>query len=319
MNARGAVRPLNLSLRHLRAVRDVAAHGSFTAAALNLAMTQPGVSRLVAQVERDLGVPLFLRSTRSVVLTGPGRELAEAVGRFLDDLDAQVAHARGIGGQVRGRLVISCLLSLTHHLVPDALAAYRREHPGVEIHMREGLGSEVYEDVRSGIADFGLGNATGLGPEIVAEDVVREACLVVLPAGHRLAARPAVTLAELAEEPLVSLPLGSGLRRLIDGTAAAQGITLSHMTVVEQFGSLFDFVAAGLGLAIAPPTALPPRLPRTLQARPIVSPAIVREIGILRLRARPLPPAAQGFLGMFRPRFAQSGKARRRGGAAARA
>lgn len=299
-------RPLNLSVKHLRAVRDVAALGSFTAAAVNLAMTQPGVSRLVAQVERDLGIPLFLRSTRTVTLTGPGRDFIEAAGRFLDDLDSQVAHARGLGGQLRGRLVISSLLSLTHHLVPGALAAYRRDHPGVEVHMREGLGSEVYEDVRSGIADFGLGNATGLGPEIVAEGVVREACLVVLPSGHALAGQASITLRDLAREPLVSLPVGSGLRRLVDGVAAAHGLVLSHMTVVEQFGSLLDFVAAGLGLAIVPPTALPPRLPRTLKARPVVEPPIVREIGILRLRTRPLSPAANGFLDVFRPRFAHA-------------
>lgn len=314
MNSRSNLpaRPLNLSLKHLRAARDVAALGSFTAAAVNLAMTQPGVSRLVAQVERDLGVPLFLRSTRNVVLTGPGREFIEAVGRFLDDLDGQVANIRGSGGQLRGRLVMSCLLSLTHHLVPGALAAFREGHPSVEVHVREGLGSEVYEDVRSGVADFGLGNATGLGQEIVAEGVVREACLVVLPAAHPLAGQASIGLRELAREPLVSLPVGSGLRRLVDGTAAAQGVTLSHMTVVEQFGSLFDFVAAGLGVAIVPPMALPPRLPRNLRARPIVAPAIVREIGILRLRTRPLSPAASGFLDMFRPRFVHAAEKRHR-------
>lgn len=314
MNARrpGVSRSLNLSLKHLRAVRDVAAFGSFTAAAANLGMTQPGVSRLVSQVERDLGVSVFLRSTRNVVLTSTGRDFVHAIGRFLEDLDAQVENARSLGGHLRGRLVISCLLSLTHHMVPDALLAYRRDNPGVEVHMREGLGAEVYEDVRSGIADFGLGNAVGLADDIVAEDVVLESCVAVLPADHPLAAKRELTLQDFEREPLVSLPLASGLRRLIDGTAAMHGITLNHMTVVEQFGSLFDFVAAGLGLGIVPPSALPTRLRGNLRVKLIASPSIVRRIGILRLRTRGLTPAAQAFLEVFRPRFVRASQRRSR-------
>ena len=310
--ARGSVsRSLNLSLKHLRAVREVAEFGSFTAAAAHLGMTQPGVSRLVGQVERDLGLSIFLRSTRSVAMTAPGRELVQAIGPLLDALDAQVAAARSLGGNLRGRLVISCLLSLTHHLVPAALLAYRREHPGVEVHLREGLGAEVLEDVRSGLADFGIGNAVGLADDILAEDVVHEACVAVLPADHPLAGRRELSLSDFAGEPLVSLPLASGLRRLIDATALQHGIALNHMTVVEQFGSLFDFVAAGLGVSIVPPTALPARLRQSLRVKRIATPAIVRRIGILRLRHRALTPAAQGFLDTFRPRFAQAGGKRR--------
>lgn len=298
-------RGLNLSIKHLRALRAVATYGSFTAAASALTMTQPGVSRLVSQVERDLGIALFLRSTRRVALTSAGSGFVEPIGRFLDDLDAQVALARGVGGPLRGRLVISSLLSLTHHMVPDALLTYRQENPGVEVHLREGLGADVYEDVRSGLADFGLGNATALPSEIVAEAVVEEACLALLPAKHALVRMRSVPLIAFAGEPLVSLPLASGLRRLIDAAAGAHGVTLNHMTVVEQFGSMFDFVAAGLGLAIVPPSALPRRLRAGLAVRPITDPAVVRSIGILHLRNRGLTPAADAFLHVLRPRLAR--------------
>lgn len=299
-------RRLDLSLKHLRAVRDVAEFGSFTAAAANLGMTQPGVSRLVAQVERDLGLPLFLRSTRTVVMTPAGRDFVATVGRLLEELDAHVASARSMGGHRRGRLVISCLLSVTHHMLREALLTFRAENPEVEVQLLEGMGAEVYEDVRSGIADFGIGNAVGLSEDMVAEEVVEEACLGVLPAGHPLAGKPELSLHDFAREPLVSLPLASGLRRLIDGTAAMHGVRLNHMTIVEQFGSLFDVVAAGLGISIVPPSALPATLPDGLRARPIVSPAIVRRIGILRLRSRGLTPPAQAFLEIFRPRFGRA-------------
>src|ERR1700760_4563096 len=129
---RGA-RNFEVSLRHLRAVNSVALYGSFTAAAADLGMTQSAVSRLVLQLEKQLGVSLFLRSTRNVVLTAPGREFTASSRRLIDDLNMQVENARALEGQVRGRLIISCLLSLTHQVVPDAVLRYRKAHPGVEV------------------------------------------------------------------------------------------------------------------------------------------------------------------------------------------
>jgi LysR family transcriptional regulator, carnitine catabolism transcriptional activator len=314
MSARYAssTRSLNLSLKHLRAVREVAELASFTAAADKLAMTQPGVSRLVAQVERDLGLALFERSTRNVVLTPAGREFAHSVGGFLDELDDHIESVRAHGRELRGRVVISSLQSLTQHLVPSVMLDYRRENPAVEVHVREGLGAEVYEDVRSGLADFGIGNAVGLSEDLVGEGVFKEACLAVLPAAHPLVTHRAVRLADLAGHPFVSLPHASGLRRLIDGTAAMEGVSLNHMVVVEQFRSLFDFIAAGLGVGIVPPSALPPRLRTSLRVRPIAPPGIVRQIGILRRRDRGLTPAAAAFLQTLRPPFARAGRRPRR-------
>src|SRR5882757_3000882 len=296
-------RGFDVSIKHIRAASSVAVYGSFTAAAADLGMTQSAVSRLVLQLERQLGVSLFLRSTRNVILTAPGREFTASTQRLLADLAAQVDNARALGGQIRGRLIISCLLSLTHHVVPEAVLKYRKAHPGVEIHLREGLGSEVYEDVRSGLADFGVGNVTALGEEVVSDDGVQESCFAILPSRHPLRAKATLSLRELRNEPFVSLPTGSGLRQQIDSVATANGIVLKHSTVVEQFGTLFDFVAADVGISIVPASALPPRAPRGVVVKKLVSPPLVRRIGILRLKNRPLTPAATGFLDIFRPLF----------------
>jgi LysR family carnitine catabolism transcriptional activator len=93
------------------------------------------------------------------------------------------------------------------------------------------------------------------------------------------------------------------LRRQIDGIAAANGLILKHTTVVEQFGTLFDFVAAAVGVAIVPASALPKDRQYKVVIRRFSSPAFVRQIGLLRLRNRPLTPAATGFLDIFRPLF----------------
>jgi LysR family transcriptional regulator, carnitine catabolism transcriptional activator len=293
----------DVAIKHIRAVNSVALYGSFTAAAADLGMTQSAVSRLVLQLEKQLGVSLFLRSTRNVVLTAPGREFTASTRRFIDDLNIQVENARALGGQIRGRLIVSCQLSITHHVVPDAVLRYRKAHPGVEVHIREGLGSEVHEDVRSGLADFGIGNTSGLNQEIVADQIVQESCFAVLPSKHRLRNKGTITLKDLQNEEFVSLPTGAGLRRQIDGVATANGLVLKHMTVVEQFGTLFDFVAADVGVAIVPASALPRRHQYGVLVKKLVSPSLVRSIGILRLKNRALTPAATGFLDIFQPLF----------------
>jgi LysR family carnitine catabolism transcriptional activator len=293
----------DVAIKHIRAANSVALYGSFTAAAADLGITQSAVSRLVLQLERQLGVSLFLRSTRNVVLTAPGREFTASTRRFIEDLNIQVENARAVGGQIRGRLIISCLLSITHHVVPDAVLKYRKAHPGVEVHLLEGLGTAVHEDVRSGLADFGVGNVTGLNQEVVADEIVREACFAVLPSKHRLRNSKSVTLKDLEDEEFVSLPTTAGLRRQIDGIAATSGVALKHMTVVGQFGTLFDFVAADVGVAIVPASALPRRRQYDVVVKRLVSPSIVRSVGILRLRNRALTPAASGFLDIFRPLF----------------
>ena len=282
-------RGFDVAIKHIRAVNSVALYGSFTAAAADLGMTQSAVSRLVLQLEKQLGVSLFLRSTRNVVLTAPGREFTASTKRFIEDLNIQVENARALGEQIRGRLIISCLLSITHHVVPDAVLKYRKAHPGVEVHLREGLGSEVHEDVRSGLADFGVGNITGLNQAVVADEIARESCFAILSSKHRLRNRQSITLKDLAEEEFVSLPTAAGLRRQID--------------LVGQFGTLFDFVAADMGVAIVPASALPRRRQYDVVVKRLVAPSIVRSVGILRLKNRALTPAASGFLDIFRPLF----------------
>src|SRR6476659_9319715 len=202
----------DVAIKHIRAVNSVALYGSFTAAAADLGMTQSAVSRLVLQLEKQLGFSLCWRSTRNVVLTAPGREFTVSARRLIEDLNIQVENARALGGQVRGRLIISCLLSLTHQVVPDAVLRYRKAHPGVEVHLSEGLGSQVHEDVRSGFADFGIGNAVSLNQEMVAEEMVKESCFAVLPTTHRLRSKTSIALKDLKDEEFVSLPTTSGLR-----------------------------------------------------------------------------------------------------------
>jgi LysR family transcriptional regulator, carnitine catabolism transcriptional activator len=292
----------NLSMKHLRTVVTLARFGSFIAAASYLRMSQPGVSRIVQQAEARLGVKLFARGTRSVSQTEAGREFIPAAERLLGEFLQQSQKARELDGQMRGQLIISSLMSISHRVLPAALVAFRKKHPKMHVQIREGLTSAVAEDVRSGVADFGIGNALGLAEGIVADSVVNEPCYVVMPKGHRLAAAPFVTLKDVGDEPMISMPSDSGLRRTFDIAASDRGVVFNHSIVINQFGSLFDFVAHGLGVAIVPASALPPASGSSITIKPL-RPTITRRIGILRLSEKTLMPASQAFLEIFQPRF----------------
>jgi LysR family carnitine catabolism transcriptional activator len=254
---------------------------------------------------------LFVRGTRSVSQTEAGREFIPAAERLLGELLQQTQKLKNLDGQLRGQLIISSLMSISHHVLPSALVAFRKLHPNIHIQIREGLASTVQEDVRSGLADFGIGNALGLNEAIIADWVTAETCYVVLPKSHDLGKSSALSIRDVAGEPMISMPTDSGLRRTIDVFANERGVVLDHSIITNQFGSLFDFVASGLGVSIVPAAALPPTDEYPITVKPL-RPAITRRIGILRLAERPLSPASEAFLEIFRPKFLAATRAPRK-------
>ena len=149
----------DISSRQLRAVVAVAQYRSFIAAATALKLSQPAITRIIKQVEAELGAPLFVRSTRHVSVTEFGKEFAALAERLLIDLRINVAHMRRQAEQPRGQVVVSSVFSPVTAMLPSLIADYCRKFPGIEIHLREGLHSAVRDEVRSGLADFGLGFA----------------------------------------------------------------------------------------------------------------------------------------------------------------
>src|SRR5262245_21909509 len=199
----------DLTARQLHAVLTVAEYNSFIAAAAFLKTSQPSLTRTIMRVEDVLGVRLFDRSTRRVAITAAGKEFVTIAERMLNDLRISIGSMREIGQEQRGRVVVSSIMSVASGLFPAIVARYRAEHPGIEIVLREALHGTVLDDLRSGAADLGATYVDDVPDFLVAKRMSREVFDVIVPRRHPLArpARPrAVTLAELARFPLVSLP-----------------------------------------------------------------------------------------------------------------
>jgi DNA-binding transcriptional LysR family regulator len=292
----------DVNSRQLRAVLAVAEYRSFIAAAAFLKTSQPALTRTIKQIETTLGVSLFARSTRQVSITEAGREFAALAERLLNDLKIGVENMRELAEQHRGQIVLTSIMSLAHFVLPEVIAEYNRRFPGIEIHLREGVQGNVQDDVRGGLADFGLGYVADMPGPFTTESFGAEAFSVVLPAKHRLASKKAIELNALKDATLVSLPADSRTRRIIDGAAATAGFSFRHAVTVNQFATLYNFVRHGVGLTIVPDGARPPTNDRELVSRALVRPRVSREIGIIRLRERELSRAASGLLVLIKER-----------------
>jgi DNA-binding transcriptional LysR family regulator len=293
----------DLTARQLQAVLAVADYGSFIAAAAHLQTSQPALTRIIKRIEQLLGVALFERSTRRVHITAAGREFVAVAERMLNDLRITVHSMREIADEQRGQVIVSSIMSVANATLPRIAGLYRKDRPGIEIHVREGVHGTVLEDVRSGIADFGITYVEDLPDGIDTVALGSEAFKVVLPKSHALAKRRTLPLSALDGVPLVSLPNDSRTRRIIDAAAVAAGIALRHAVTVTQFATTMSFVRAGVGLAIVPGSVAIGLPHLGLIAKPLVAPALRRELGVIALRGRALSPAASGLMALLRKRF----------------
>ena len=138
--------------------------------------SQPAVTRTVKHVEAVLGIELFDRSTRSVQITAAGKEFAAVAARILNDLKITLHSMRELSDQRRGQIIISSIMSVANGKLPGLVSTYRRDYPGIELHVRDGVHGTVIEDVRSGTADFGITYLDDLSVRVGSE-----AFTVVLP------------------------------------------------------------------------------------------------------------------------------------------
>lgn len=259
-----------MELRHLRSFVVVAEELHVGRAAARLHLTQPSLSRQIAALERDVGVPLFTRIRRRFGLTPAGEiflTAAREVVRRADDAvhDAQRAH-RGELGTLRLRFVQSA----TFEALPRLLAAFRAAHPDVALDVETMTTIRQVAALRSGHIDIGLIRPPISEPTLTTRVISRDPLVAALPAGHPLAKRRRLPLAALADEPFVLYTRASGpsVQDAIIGHCIAAGFSPRIIQEAADVQTIVSLVAAGLGvsLLIAP---TPPTAERAVAYRPI--------------------------------------------------
>jgi len=292
----------NLSVRQLMAVAAVAKYSSFVAAASELHLSQPGLSRMIRSAEEELGSALFERTTRQVSLTSAGAEFVPLAERLLHDLELGSNAIRELRDQTRGHFAIACPMAFATNMLATLIIKYKRVNPNVILHIHEGIQSNTIGLIRSGQVDFGIAALSEPHDDLLVERLCRTCYHVVFHKSHRFAQREKVSLDDLKGEPLVSMPPSSNQRRIFDGAAANAGFRLNYTITVNTYSALAQFVRSGVGVTILASTSLPNDA--MLASRPIDPQEFNGTLAIMRLKGRPMSAAAVGFQELIERHFA---------------
>lgn len=284
---------MNISTRQLQAFITLAREFNFTRAAAMTHLSQPAFSALIRQLEEAVGVRLFNRSTRHVELTAEGVEFEVAARRVLDDVDAALSDMHQRAARKRGRVSVALLPSLAADWLPQVLAAFRIEYPGIELQVADVLSEPCIERVRTGQADFALAAIRVDTPELRAEPFCSDDFHLVCLEDHPLAKARDVKPKDLVTWPFIHLSRTSSVRQYID--AATHPAKLPSVLEVDQLATVSGMVRAGLGISIVPALTLYQFRVPGLVTRPIRWSGLTRHIYLVRRRDRQLSIAAQGL------------------------
>ena len=271
-----------MELRQLEYLVAVAEEASFTRAAGRVHISQSGVSAQIRQLEHELGAALIDRSSRAARVTDAGAAALPHARAALSAAAALRQSVDEVNGLVRGRLVVGMVTACTVTGLFDALAGFRRAHPGVSLTLVEDDSAALAGRVRSGTADLALIGAAGRLPaDVAALPVVTEGLAVAAPPGHPLlAGHAAVPLHCLAGYQVVCLPAGTGIRAALDEACAAQGVTLDVTLEASAPGAVADLAARGLGVAVLSESMAAAHAGR-LDSLPVGGPGVTAQLALI--------------------------------------
>jgi len=246
-----------MDLRQMSYFVAVAEEGQFTRAAARESVAQPAISAQIRRLERELGERLFHRDQRGVGLTAAG--------------EALLPHARAaLAAAARGRDTIASLRGVLHgrlrigvsgpgdRRLAAALGEFHRAHPGIEITLGERHNEPLLEALAGGELDaavIGLPDEP-LPPQLRARVIAEDAVVLAVPREHPLSRSRTIAIAALRGQPMITLTRGTGLRATLEGACRDAGFAPRIIAETSQLGHMVELVAAGLGVAVMPGSAL---------------------------------------------------------------
>ncbi|WP_333735886.1 LysR family transcriptional regulator [Streptomyces sp. IBSBF 2806] len=284
------------TLRQLAAYTAVARAASFTAAAVEMHVSQSSLSRAVADLERQLGVQLLARDTRNVQLTAAGVEALRVAEQIVTAHRAGMKELRRYLLGESGTVAVATLPSVAAVLLPQVISDFRERRPQVAVRLLDGLERSVLDRVLSGDADFAITTVGDPSEHLDHRPLVRDRFVAVLPKGHPLADRPEIAWEDLARQPFLAVGRDSSVRRLTDAAFAqidAHTVPAAEAGSVATVGGL---VAAGLGVSAMPALVLPLMGAGSVVCRPLVDPVVDRRLDIAVRVRRSLPAVTERFL-----------------------
>lgn len=284
-----------MELRQLEYFVAVSEEANFTRAAERVHITQSGVSAQIRQLEHELGQPLLDRSGRSVRLTEVGAAVLPYAQAALD----AVANARlvvdQLSGLVHGQVSVGMVNGCALPVLTELLATFHERHPGVAIALTEGPSDQLVDALRDGRLDIALIGTAGtpiMGVEVA--PLTDEQLVAAVTAEHPLANRKTVNLDVLRDQPLITLPAGTGVRAALDIACTHAGFTPRIALEASALPMVAQLASRALGVAVLPASIA--QAHPTLHVLKIVRPQLRSRLELAWTTTPPTNPAARALV-----------------------
>lgn len=287
---------MNVSIKQLRAFVAIAEAKSFVEAQDVVHLSQPALSISIRKLEDAVGGRLLARTTRSITLTPEGATFLPTAKRLIGDWDDGLDDLKRLFEKKRGKLLMAAIPSYAANQLPQIVAAYHNRYPSIDLNIQDVVAEQVVEMVRAGRVEFGVTFDPQDAGELMFEPLFLDRFVVAMPADHSFAKRKQVSWHALQSSPLVLLQHPSSIRQQIEQMVESHNFTLSVVAESHQLATLGRMVVSGLGLSIVPGLCASQMREIGAICRPLGSPEIARNAGVLLRRRIPLSSAAQAMV-----------------------
>lgn len=280
-----------VNLKLLQTFLLVAEMSSFRVAAEKTFRSPSAISAQIRQLEDQLGVALFHRTTRNVRLTAEGEQLIECAQRALLEVESGLRKIQEAADMRRGYVSLSCSPTIAETRLARVLAAFHKENPGIEVSVRELTSMALFESVRKHEVDFGIGPSIDT-IEFNFDEVMEDPLYALVPKRFITTAKQTISLATLTNMPLLVLSPATALRGMLEDALHSQNLSFTTRYQFTQAQTLISMATSGLGAAILPRVALPTRVDPSTHVLRITSPQLMRKVSIITTRGQKLSPAS---------------------------
>lgn len=282
-----------MEIEQLQYFKTVATMQHMTRAAEVLAISQPALSKSIANIEQNLGVPLFNREGRSIYLNRFGELFLQSVNVILDEYDRIKEEFEDIIKPGSGEVSFGFIHTLGMEIVPELIASTSEAFPNMQFSLTQATSLSLLKRLEEGAIDLCLSQKIESKViEIETEELFVEELFVIVPTTHPLAQQDAVKFEEVKNEPFIAIKKGNSLRQLVDELFLEQGIVLNTTFAAEEMHTVAGFVGAGMGISVIPNIK---GLNHYKVKRLKLDPPCYRSVCVSWAKNRYLPPAVSEF------------------------
>lgn len=285
-----------MELRQLHYFMEVAEREHVSEAAVKLHVAQSAVSRQIANLEGELGVSLFDREGRNIKLTQIGKTFYTHTKIAMKAIDNAKKQIDEYLDPERGTIKIGFPTSLSSHLLPNVISAFKNAYPNIAFNLRQGSYNFLIDSVKNDEIDIAfLGPVPKDDTEIETHILFTEDILALLPLTHHLADREVLYLTDLKNDEFVSFPKGYVLEKILVDACKHVGFEPKISSEGEDLDAIKGLVSAGIGVTLLPESTFHESTPRMTSKIPIKIPEVRRTVGIIKLKEKNLAPSEKIF------------------------